>query len=185
MESMYGLSRLGKKIILAGAAAICAVTFQPGQAKAAPQNVIEIGQYDHWGAYWYRDSAGIVCYILSRPTKSKGNYTKRGDVYAIVTHRPALKQTNVVSFLAGYRFKENSDVQVKLDGKNSHNLFTHQETAWARTSKTDSAIVSQMKAGAKMLVSGRSWRGTLTTDTYSLIGFTKAYNAISQKCRVR
>ena len=33
-----------------------------------------------------------------------------------------------------------------------------------------------------MIVQGTSSRGTKTTDTYSLIGFTKAYRAIADAC---
>ena len=33
-----------------------------------------------------------------------------------------------------------------------------------------------------MVVKGTSSRDTLTTDTYSLIGFTKAYRAIGKAC---
>jgi hypothetical protein len=33
-----------------------------------------------------------------------------------------------------------------------------------------------------MIVKGTSSRGTLTTDTYSLSGFTAAFNAISKAC---
>jgi hypothetical protein len=34
-----------------------------------------------------------------------------------------------------------------------------------------------------MVIKGTSSRGTLTTDTYSLAGFTAAYNAIEQACK--
>jgi hypothetical protein len=37
--------------------------------------------------------------------------------------------------------------------------------------------------GAAMVVVGTSERGTKTTDTYSLKGFTAAYGAISKACK--
>ncbi len=39
-----------------------------------------------------------------------------------------------------------------------------------------------MKAGSNLVVKASSSRGTDTTDTYSLSGFTAAYNAISKAC---
>ncbi len=36
-----------------------------------------------------------------------------------------------------------------------------------------------------MIVAGISSRGTLTTDTYSLNGFTAAYDAITRACGVK
>ncbi|MDX1424550.1 MAG: invasion associated locus B family protein, partial [Kiloniellales bacterium] len=48
----------------------------------------------------------------------------------------------------------------------------------------DQAIVKAMRAGSSMVVKGTSSRGTVTTDTYSLLGFSKAYAAISKACGV-
>ena len=39
-----------------------------------------------------------------------------------------------------------------------------------------------MRKGRTMVVTGTSTRGTLTTDTYSLSGFTKASRAIAKAC---
>ena len=47
----------------------------------------------------------------------------------------------------------------------------------------DKKIVSAMKRGDRMIVSGQSSRGTATKDTYSLKGFTTAYQTISAKCK--
>ena len=39
-----------------------------------------------------------------------------------------------------------------------------------------------MRQGKKMVVVGASWRGTETTDTYSLFGFTRAYKKLLDAC---
>ena len=64
-------------------------------------------------------------------------------------------------------------------------LFTDRETAWSRDAKSDTALVKAMMRGRRMRVRGTSARGTVTTDTYSLLGFTKAYRAIGKACGVR
>ena len=43
-------------------------------------------------------------------------------------------------------------------------------------------IIDAMKAGKEMNVVGYSQRGTETTDSYTLIGFTKAYDALQNEC---
>ena len=48
--------------------------------------------------------------------------------------------------------------------------------------KDDRIIINAMKAGKGMTVVGYSQRGTETTDTYTLIGFTKAYEALQKDC---
>ena len=49
----------------------------------------------------------------------------------------------------------------------------------------DAKLVQSMIRGADMVVQGTSSRGTLTTDTYSLKGFTAAYKAINKACKVK
>ena len=62
------------------------------------------------------------------------------------------------------------------------------EEAWIRESdgvnaaKTDAAITKQMRAGNVAVIKGKSSLGTLTTDTFSLKGFTKANDAIAKAC---
>ena len=46
----------------------------------------------------------------------------------------------------------------------------------------DTVIIAALKAGKKMTVVGYSKRGTETTDIYTLIGFTNAYNSLLQDC---
>jgi hypothetical protein len=43
-------------------------------------------------------------------------------------------------------------------------------------------MVAAMRRGNSLVVEGTSARGTVTTDRYSLSGFTAAHNAISRAC---
>lgn len=149
-----------------------------------------LGTFGDWSAYKITEQGQDVCYMLSFPNKEEGNYTKRGRVYALVTHRPSEKAHNVVSFHAGYGFKNGQEVKVLISGPRhkdeSYTLFTEGETAWAPDSQRDSAITTGLsKWGNSMVVRGVSARGTHTKDTYSLKGSLKALNAISRACRVK
>ena len=141
-----------------------------------------IGVYQGWTAYQTGSGATKVCYMASKPTKDVVKYTARAEIYAMVTHRPGAKSFNVVSVHAGYRYKEGSTAEVSVGG-NKFALFTHVETAWATDSADDKALVRTMRAGSKMIIRGRSWRDTATKDTYSLLGFTAAHQAINQACK--
>ena len=152
----------------------------PAYANSMPQ---EIGQFKDWTAYAYKEGKNTVCYMASTPKKDEGNYKVRGDIYAIVTHRPADKSYDVVSFIAGYPFKKGTSVVVKIGTTAFNNLFPNGETAWAPDSATDKRLVEEMKRGEKMIVEGISARGTKTKDTYSLSGFSGAYKAISARCK--
>lgn len=144
---------------------------------------VELGEYGDWTAYSYKEGKNTVCYMASTPKKDEGNYKVRGDIYAIVTHRPAEKSYDVVNFVAGYNYKKNSNVVVKIGATTFNNLFTSGSNAWAPDSKTDKKLVQEMKRGQKLIVEGVSFKGTKTKDTYSLSGFSKAYRAISAKCK--
>jgi hypothetical protein len=149
-------------------------------ANAAEQKLI--GEYGDWFAYYYRDNAGPVCYIASTPKKDEGKYTKRGDIYIVVTHRPNEKSYDVVNINAGYNYKPSSETELKI-GTQTFKLFVSEDKAWATSTKDDKAIVAAMKRGSRMIVNGTSSKGTKTKDTYSLNGFTSAYKAISNKCK--
>jgi hypothetical protein len=152
-----------------------------GASAAWAQDVTVIGTHGAWTAYSYQEDSGIVCYMASEPTKAEGNYTRRGDVFALVTHRPSEDSLDVVSIVAGYPYKENSDVTVQV-GSNSYEMFTFGERAWNRDEATDKTMVQTMVRGSTMVVKGTSSRGTLTTDTYSLSGFTAAHRDITAAC---
>lgn len=142
-----------------------------------------LGSFGAWDAFTEREGKNLLCYMASEATKARGNYKKRGKTYMIVTHRPAEKSTNVISVEAGYSYKKDSEAEIVI-GKDTTKLFTSNTTAFAYDSKTDDALVKKMIKGAGMTVKGISLRGTPTTDTYSLKGFTAAYKAISAACKV-
>lgn len=170
--------RLVRNSLAGAAAAFVALVSQAAIAQNAPQ-LIDV--YGKWEAYSYSEKGKKVCYIGSQPTSAKGDYTQRGKIYVMVTHRPALKLFNEVSFITGYTYEKDSDVDLRIDSK-SFKLFTYEDSAWAVNGEEDRKLVSAMKAGSNMVVVGNSSRGTKTTDTYSLSGFTAAYNAISKAC---
>ncbi len=155
------------------------VLFAPLPAAAAVET---LGTFQDWTAYQTSQGGKRICYMASPPKKDEGKYTKRGEILTMVTHRPASKSFNVISIHAGYKYKKGSTAEVAIGGA-SFTLFTNAETAWANDSADDSALVKNMRAGAKMIVRGKSWRGTETKDTYSLLGFTAALRAINKACQ--
>lgn len=140
-----------------------------------------LGRFRDWYAVAYVEGGKKICYMVTQPTKSEGDYSRRGAVYVQVTRREGDSVPDVVSFEAGYPFKEASEVEVSVDGK-KHALFTDGQTAWAYDEAGDKALAQAMAKGSKMIVKGTSARGTLTTDTYSLMGFMAARRAIAQAC---
>lgn len=168
-------------VIASVSAAISALFINTAQAKA-PEI---IGDYNDWSAYFIEDSGGKTCYMASAPKSDEGKYTQRGNIYAVVTHRPKDKTFDVVNFNAGYTYKQDAPITVKI-GKNTINkLFADGDKAWAVNDSVDKELVALMRRGDRMIVHGTSSKGTATKDTYSLKGFNAAYKAISMKCGKR
>ncbi|MEM7446107.1 MAG: invasion associated locus B family protein [Pseudomonadota bacterium] len=151
-------------------------------ALAQEQRPDYLGTNRDWHAFEFMENGNRVCFMASQPTSEEGNYTRRGDVFVLITHRPAEGSRDVVSFYSGYPFEEGGSVSVTVDGADSYTLFTEGETAWSPDPQTDGALIASMRAGSEMVVQGRSTRGTLTTDTYSLFGFTATLEDINSAC---
>ena len=152
-------------------------------AQSGPQL---LGSYGDWDAMTsVTRTNGKSCYIISKPKKTTANKqnVRRGDIYLTVTHRPKFKVTGEVNTVVGYPLKVSSEVRAQVDGKQQLRMFTEGRGAWLYDEREDARLVSQMKAGINLVIKGTSTRGTQTTDTYSLKGFTAAYNAITRACR--
>ena len=118
------------------------------------------------------------CYIGSLPTFldiPKGK--KRGESYILV-YRINKKPDAIVQINSGYPYKEKEPVNVKIDKKN-YEFYSENDSAWTNN---DKEIIYAMKKGVDLNVTGISKRGTKTTDTYTLNGFTAAYNKLSKNC---
>ena len=99
-----------------------------------------------------------------------------------MTHFSGRKIKGQVSTIIGYPFKESSTVQLKIDDKNFE-LYTNGDTAWAASTDTEAQIVKAMRVGKALSVTGTSWKGTQTTDSYSLAGLPKALDKIDAACK--
>lgn len=167
-------------LILVTAVALTAPGGADAQSKA---KLKRLGTFNAWSSYVLEGRGTLVCYMHSEPEKMTGDYTRRGDSFLQITHRPKEKIANEVGLTAGYAYRKNSEVIMEIDGKATFKLFTNGDGAWARDSKTDTRLVRALSRGSELVVHGVSGRGTKTVDTYSLSGFTAAYRAIGKACK--
>ena len=143
-----------------------------------------LGKFDAWSAYTSEDKTGKVCYLVGQPQKSEPSGSARKPPTAMVTHRPVEKIANVVSFVEGYALKEGSEVALDVSGS-KFQLFTKDDSAWARTADLDKTIVTALAKGKQAVVKGVPQKGPPTTDIYPLAGFAKALAAIDKACGVK
>jgi hypothetical protein len=113
-----------------------ALTWLMTGGPALGQGIENLGEFGNWRAFAFDENGEKACYIASQPTRDEGNYTERGQIYAMVTHRPAEKIRDEVSLAAGYTYKEKTNVSVSIDGK-SFRLTPVEDTAWAPDTTSD------------------------------------------------
>ena len=121
------------------------------------------------------------CYIGSSPIKSDLPETKkRGDNYILV-YKIIGSEENIIQIEAGYKYNLDKKINVKIDNANFDFYSTEDssETAWAND---DKKVIYAMKKGLELTLTGVSTRGTITTDTYTLKGFTNAVNLLNNDC---
>lgn len=163
--------------ILMAAAAFLMLSF-PALAKP-----VEMDSFKDWSVY--RDDSGSerICYMSSEPKKLRGDYDRnnRGETRVFVSHF-GKSDRNVVSVLAGYKYQKQSDVTFNIDGKETV-LFTQDNRAYSFNEADDATLVTGMKRGSKLTVTGISSRGNKTIDEYSLSGFTKAKALLDKLCK--
>lgn len=127
------------------------------------------------------------CWVVSAPKETVNTRdgrvvaVQRGDIFMFVSFWPGSDQMGEVSFMGGYPFAEGSTVQLTV-GDSEFELFTDGETAWAASPEEDRQIATALKRGSEAKIVGRSARGTTTTDTFSLMGFTAAYEDAQKRC---
>ena len=141
----------------------------------------EYGSGKAWMARVAENGGQKICFMSSNPIATSPDNLNRGSAALMITNMPGEKVFNEPSIQAGFPFKLGSDAVVSI-GSSSHKFFTAGEGAWVEEVKLEKKIVQQMKKGARVKVKSVSTRNTKVTDTYSLIGFTKALEAINKAC---
>jgi invasion protein IalB len=146
----------------------------------------DLGVFGDWYAFAQGEGDQKLCYMISAPTLSLGEINGRGEVGLMVTHQMGGKVRDQVSVALGFEPHKTKYTKAKVD-KSSNVLLrlVDGDRVWIREANVDRQLVRRMKSGENLIVTGTSSKGIATQDTFSLIGFTKAYEAISQACGVQ
>ena len=141
----------------------------------------KIGTFKDWETIVVSDNNGKVCFAQSKPVLQS---PKKGDREArlFVTFRPSDKITDEVSTTSGYEYNSQNSI-IATSGKSKYKFDIAQDNfAWVSSNKIEKKIVKKMKKASRIMVTGYNKSGSQTIDHYSLMGFTKAYNAAKKNC---
>ncbi|AAW71018.1 hypothetical protein EJB10_04590 [Wolbachia endosymbiont of Brugia malayi] len=139
-------------------------------------------KYRDWLVYTALEDGEKVCYIVSYPKKKSEHYTTNRKPYVMVSYVD--KKADEVSVTSGFQY-DKEPIVLNIDKKIKYALYIIQgDLAWTEHTKTDRDLILKMKQGLSMVVSGRI-KATTIDDTYSLLGFQKAYQKMHDLCYVK
>ena len=147
----------------------------------AEENLKSLGKFKDWESFVLSQDGNKVCFAQSAPLIRAPKKLKRDPSRFFVTFRPNEKIKNEISVTSGYEFKIKKPVTAK-SGKKSFDLFSKGRFAWIAENKDESRLISTMKKASRLMIIGNTDKGQQTTDHYSMMGFTKAYNTAKKSC---
>ena len=153
---------------------ICSISF-------GEENLKSVGKFKDWESFILSQEGNKVCFAQSTPVVRAPKKLKRDPSRLFVSFRPAENIKNEVSVTNGYKFKPKAPVTAK-SGKKSYDLFSKGRFAWIVDNKDEAKLIVTMKKASRLMIIGNTDKGDQTTDHYSMMGFTKAYNTAKKSC---
>ena len=153
------------------------ITFSVQASANTPRST---GKYKNWESFSMETDKGKICFAQTVPTKRAPTSIKREQSRLFVTFRPLESIKNEISITSGHPYKSSS-VTAK-SGKNKFSFFSQNNFAWLLDRKEEETFVKLMKRATNLIVKARTTKGAETTDHYSMMGFTKAYNTAKKTC---
>ena len=147
---------------------------------AQSEELKKIGTFKDWEAVSVYNENGKHCFAHSKPVlqSPKGNREAR----LFVSFRPEEKISDEVSTTSGYEYNSQNSITAS-SGKSKYKFDISQNNfAWISSNKIEKKIIKRMMKASRLMVTGYNQSGSQTKDQYSLMGFTKAYNAVKKSC---
>ena len=169
------------------AVALVMVAGQGAWAQQVSEN--QVAAKTDWAVFEEQDPK--ECWAVSEPKETentrdgrvlKKNEVRRGKILLMAFFRPAAGVKGQLGFTGGYPFAGGSTVTLDVDGA-QYELFTEGEWAWPASAADDGKIIAAMKRGSNAVLTARSARGTVTKDSFSLLGFTAALDEADKRCQ--
>ena len=149
--------------------------------QASAEEIKKMGKHKDWETYIINSKGNKVCFAQSKPVLQSPKTSQR-DARLFITFRPSDKISDEISITAGYDFNTKNSITA-TSGKHKYKFdIAQQGFAWIADNKVEKKMIKTMKKGSRIMITGYNQKGSQTIDHYSLLGFTKAYNASRKAC---
>ncbi len=168
-----------------------------------------VATFGDWNVFVGQVGKGRICYTLAQPKSREPSSLARDPGYAFISDRPSEGVRNEVSFIMGFDVsggdtaeagaeakpgekpaskssaKSKSSVAaapVALVDQASFEMLPKGGNLWVKNAAKESALIAEMRKGAKLVIKAASLRGHQSIDTYSLGGFAQAMERLQKEC---
>jgi invasion protein IalB len=176
-------------------------------AKEEPAKPSLVGTFGDWNVFVGQVGKGRICYTLAQPKTREPASLTRDAGYAFISDRPSEGVRNEVSFIMGFEVSGGDTAESKADAKPgekpkstpksktpavaspialvdqaSFEMLPKAGNLWVKNAAKESALITEMRKGAKLVIKAASLRGHQSIDTYSLGGFAQAMDRLQKEC---
>jgi hypothetical protein len=120
-----------------------------------------------------------TCFMVATPLHTS---QKREDTYLMIARHPDENHYNEIVVMLGAPYHKTSKPTIGVDNNKVIEMFTDKDKSFVEKTLTEKDLINKMISGNVVRTIGKSQKGTILKDTYSLKGFTKALNAITEEC---
>ena len=167
-----------------------------------------VATFGDWNVFVGEVGKGHICYTLAQPKSREPATLTRDPGYAFISDRPSEGVRNEVSFIMGFDVSGGDTAEAKTDAKPgekpsksdaksktsvgpapvalvdqaSFEMLPKGGNLWVKNAAKESALITEMRKGAKLVIKAASLRGHQSIDTYSLGGFAQAMDRLQKEC---
>jgi hypothetical protein len=192
--------------------AVAATKPKPAPKAAAKEEASKpslVATFGDWNVFVGEVGKGRICYTLAQPKSREPSSLTRDPGYAFISDRPSEGVRNEVSFIMGFDVSGGDTAESKTDAKPgekpsksdaksktsaaaaapvalvdqaSFEMLPKGGNLWVKNAAKESALITEMRKGAKLVIKAASLRGHQSIDTYSLGGFAQAMERLQKEC---
>lgn len=145
----------------------------------AADSVEAAGRFGNWRLYTAPEGNGTVCFMVTSPQQTS---VKREDNFLAVTRRPHENTYDEISVMLGTLFHKKSKPTLGVDNKKVIAMMINEDAAFIKEKAVEKQLIQEMIAGNVVRTQAKSAKGSILRETFSLKGFSKAYEALKKAC---
>jgi hypothetical protein len=201
---------VGALLAPAGAATKAAKPAAKSGAKEEASKPSLVATFGDWNVFVGEVGKGRICYTLAQPKSREPASLTRDPGYAFISDRPSEGVRNEVSFIMGFDVSGGDTAEASSEAKPgekpaskssaksktsaaapapialvdqaSFEMLPKGGNLWVKNAAKESALIAEMRKGAKLVIKAASLRGHQSIDTYSLGGFAQAMERLQKEC---